>query len=156
MYLQNLKNLKVARQLSDADIAKHAGISRAAVHKWFVTKAPEHWVNVETRTLIKLAEALKISPAYFLQPRSELALYQTEFLWDRLYPNMETFALALKEHQLPALARLTQILGFYEAKLVVGIVAVSQFQHYKKFIKPIRRQQLEVLWPLYHSKTSKH
>lgn len=149
MYLQMVKNIMFKRQLSQADLARLAGVSRAAVSKWFRSKGG--WANVESQTLLRLANALGVSPSFFLAKREVLAPLETRFLWDHLYPNMESFVQALIQSRLPALARLVQVLGFKEAQAVVGKKAVRWFEKYKKFIKPARRKQLEVLWPLYVS-----
>ena len=136
--------------MNKAQIAKLAEISRAAVTKWFSKEKEMDWVNVETKTIIRLAEHLHLSPEIFLQKRINLDRFSHRFLWDRLYPDMESFIKALSEHELPALARLVQILGFKEAEHVIGKSIVPLFQEYKRFIKPIRRKELETLWPLYN------
>ncbi|MBI2083419.1 MAG: hypothetical protein HYT76_07590 [Deltaproteobacteria bacterium] len=135
-----------------ADVARLAGVSRAAVTKWFREVNREGWVNVESRTLFQLASGLGVPVESLVKPVADLAPYQTEFLWDRLYPSMEGFVQALVQKRPPALARLVQQIGFYESSRVVGKKVIALFDRYKKFIQPIRRKQLEVLWPLYASK----
>lgn len=149
MYLQILKNTIVSRNLTKADIARLAGVSRAAVSKWFHSEPG--LINVESKTLLSLAKGLQISPEIFLRECLDLKPFGTRFLWDHLYPSMEKFVQALVQNRLPALARLVQVLGFKEAQAVVGKKAVAWFGKYKKYIKPLRRKQLEVLWPLYQS-----
>lgn len=149
MYLQSIQNIKKIHLLNDAAVARMAGISRAAVHRWFAESPSADWVNVETATLMQLAQSLSITPDYFLQKKMRLDPYETQFLWDALYPDMESFCLALVQNQMPALARLVQILGFHEAGSVVGNRVLTEFVRYKKYIKPIRRKQLEILWPIY-------
>lgn len=148
MYLQQVKNIMTAKGVRRADIAKMAGVSRAAVSKWF--KSPEGEANVETRTLIKLAESLKIPPEYFLKKSEDISSFETKFLWDHIYPSMEEFVLALTRNHLPAIARLVQVLGFHSAEKICGISVLKLFPKYKKFIKPARLKELEILWPLYH------
>lgn len=139
----------VYKNLTQADIARWSGVSRAAVSKWFCSK--QGLVNVETKTLLNLAKVLQVSPDIFLRERIYLKPFQTRFLWDHLYPDMENFVKALFQNRLPALARLVQVLGFREAQAIVGKKAVLWFEKYKKFLKPPRRKQLEILWPLYQS-----
>ena len=67
---------------------------------------------------------------------------------------MEVFVGGLVSRELPALARLVQVLGFKEAEYVLGHEVIGRFPSYAKFIKPMRRKQLETLWPLYSSKKS--
>lgn len=149
MYIQRLKNVMATRSLSRTQIARFAGLSRAAVGKWFARERQQPWVNVETGTVIALAEKLGFSPEFFLRPCRDLSEWQALFLWDSLYPTMERFTRALVEQELPALARLAEVLGLSQARRIIGKVTISRFERYKKYIKPIRRRQLEILWPLY-------
>jgi len=149
MYLQALKNMMISKGLNRADVAKLAGVSRAAVSKWFRQGEETGVVNVETKTIFELAGALKLPPDLFLKKRENLSAYETEFLWDRLYPDMEHFLKAVAEGRLPALARLVQVLGFHQAKIVAGKKSVTLFDKYKKYIHPTRRHALEAVWQLY-------
>lgn len=149
MYLQVLNNIMVSRGLNRADIAGLAGVSRAAVSKWFQQGEKRGWINVETETIFRLAKALRLPPETFLKEREDISIYQTEFLWDGLYPNMERFLKAAVEGRLPALARLVQVLGFRGAKAITGKKAIILFEKYKKYIQPVRRRALENIWQLY-------
>lgn len=149
MNLQTLKNLSVSNKVSKSQLARLAGISSAAVTQWFRKGRETAWANIETNTLKHLSEGLGLSPEVFLKPPLPLGPLKTRFLWDALYPNMEEFVGALLQGRGKALARLLQILGFHEAQKVVGRKIVTRFQDYKKYLKPIRRKQLELLWPLY-------
>lgn len=151
MYLQTLKNIMSAKRLCQSDLATLAGVSRACVSKWF--RGKKEWVNMESETLKKLAAGLNVPPDLFFQERKNLSSMETRFLWDHLYPNMEEFVQALIRGRPQALARLTQILGFKEAMAVAGKKIIKRFDAYKQYIKPVRRKQLEILWPLYTSET---
>lgn len=150
MYLQQLKYIASTKSLSQADLARMAGVSRAAVCKWF--KAKDGIANVETRTLIKLANGLGIGPEELLRRQEDLSPFTARFLWDGLYPAMEDFIAALADGRLPAIARLVQVEGFARALQIVGHRAVKLFPRYKKYLKPSRRRELEIIWPLYHSR----
>lgn len=147
MYLQTLKILMVSRALSQADIARLAHVSRAAVCKWL--KTPDGICNMEMQTLINLSEGLKVAPESLVKKIEDLSPLTALFLWDNLYPSMESFAAALAKDQLPAIARLVQVAGFHAAAKIVGKKAVILFPRYKKYIKPVRRKALESIWPLY-------
>lgn len=149
MYIQHLKNIMKSTLLSRADIAGAAGVSRAAVTRWFAKGKGADWINIETNTLRQLAMRLKVPTEYFIKPLSNLDLNHTQFLWDGLYPDMESFGVALVQKRPQALARLVQVLGFREASFIVGRRATDQFDTYKRFIKPNRRKELETVWPLY-------
>lgn len=150
MYLQQLKNIMIIKGLRQSDIAQKGGVSRAAVTRWF--QSQKGWANVESKTLLNLAKALGVSPSIFFEERETLAPLEFRFLWDHLYPNMESFVQALVQKRLPALARLVQVLGFHSSQAVIGKKVVPLFEKYKKYIKPVRRKELEVLWPLYASR----
>lgn len=152
MVFQALKNLAHQKSLKQADIARLARVSRAAVTKWFQNGEATGWINVETNTLRHLAKSLGISPHIFLEERENISRYKTLFLWDRLYSNMESFLASAVSGELAAMARLTQVLGFRQAVAIIGPKAVSRFKKYKHFIKPQRRKQLETVWTLYNSK----
>lgn len=138
-----------SKSLSNATLARQAGISGAAVTKWFRQGQKTGWVNVETNTLRHLAENLQVPLASFLEEPTDLSSLRTRFLWDHLYPDMEDFTKAVAERREPALARLVQVLGFRAASAIAGQVIVKKFNQYKHLIKPVRRRELETLWPLY-------
>lgn len=152
MYLQQLKNIMHMHRMRAAGVAQLAGVSRAAVSRWFARADREGWVNVETGTLKRLSEVLGISPGILLRKPQALSVYATRFLWDALYPSMEAFLCALAERRLPALARLVQQLGLADARRVAGIAVWKKFPTYKCFLHPMRRRELELIWPLYASK----
>lgn len=142
----------VSYGLNKSAIAKKAGVSRAAVTKWFHNKDPKGWVNVETKSLLRLANSLKIKPETLLTPVADLEQETTTFLWDHLYRDMSDFVQALAQYRWPAVARLVQVMGFHGAGKILGRKIISDFPKYAKYIKPIRRKQLEVLCPLYSSR----
>jgi len=149
MYFQQLKNLLYKNSLTKSDLARLAGVTRAAVTRWFYDGADDGFINLESETIKKIAEGLQISPEVLMTVSEDLSGYQTWYLWDHLYPNMEAFVLALTQLRLPAIARLVQVKGFYQALQVIGKKAVTLFPKYKQLIKPARRKELEILWPFY-------
>ena len=106
---------------------------------------------METRTLLALATGLEMSPEFLLKEVPGLEPFEVRFLWDRFYPSMEDFVQALVQGRPPAVARLVEVVGFRAAMRVVGKRVVRGFARYKRFIKPVRRRELEILWPLYNS-----
>jgi transcriptional regulator with XRE-family HTH domain len=150
MYAHQLKNIMISRDLTQADVARLAHVSRAAVTKWLKHCVDHEWINVETKTLFQLAKSLGLKPSLFLEKGPDLLAFETQFLWDRFYPNMESFVKALRDKDLPAYARLVQVLGFRQAEYVVGKDLIKKFPDYKKHIKPVRRKQLGIVWPLYN------
>lgn len=153
MYFQRLKTLMATKKIRSADVARAAHISRAAVSKWFRQGRNTGWVNVETTTLRQLADTLGVAISYFLEPLHTVDHLHAQFLWDALYPSMEHFVSALIRKEPNALARLVQVVGFYDARVIVGDIVISQFAQYQHCIHPARREQLELVWPLYRSKT---
>lgn len=151
MYFSQLQRLVQGKGWRAAQLARAVGVSRAAVTKWWRQGVKTGWVNVETSTLRRLAEGLGVTPDRLLLPPDPLDAVATELLWDALYPDMNAFLRALHARQLPAMARLVQVLGLRDATHVLGRCVVTRFPRYKHFLKPIRRQHLEQLWPLYRS-----
>ena len=135
--------------INKASLAKMAGVSRAAVTHWFQKPTRNGWINTETFVLMHLAKELQINPEVLLADRPNLTPLQNEFLWDLLYPNMETFLKALADFEYPAVARLVQVVGLHASHQLLGSNVLTKFQHYKLLIKPIRRKGLELICPLY-------
>ncbi len=152
MYFQRLTSLMETKSLRPADVARAAHISRAAVSKWVQQGHKTGWVNVETTTLRELAHTLGVTISYFLEPLHSIEPMRTRFLWDSLYHSMENFISALIQTQPEALARLVQVVGLHDARAIIGNIVIDQFEQYKHCIHPTRREQLELLWPLYRSR----
>lgn len=144
--------------LSQSDLARMAGVSRQAVSSWF---RKTH--SIKMMPLIKLSHGLNISLddlTQFLQKSDPLDVFTTErqmqlktnLLWDKLYPTLDGYLIALLRNDLRALARLTQVYGLFTAATIVGGGRKSKiwilFHRYKKFIPPVQRQGQEKIWQL--------
>lgn len=149
MYIQAVKNIMKSRGLNRSGLARLAGVSRAAISKWFAHEKERGWINVETKTVFTLAKATGVPPDFFFKKRADLSIYKTSFLWDGLYPDIESFLMAVLEGRPIALARLVQVLGFHQARLIAGRRTVAMFPKFKRYIHPARRKSLEAIWPLY-------
>lgn len=160
MNIQTLRALAKVRDKRASDIARMAGVSRQAVSKWM--KAGAHAaISVRSQNLQHLADGLGIRADELLRSLPVLddhalrSAYETIFLWDRLYPGLEDFAIALVRGNEAALARLVQVFGLYKSANVAGPQVWRRFPFYKKHIRPIRREQLERLWKLRQERTSR-
>ena len=94
MQRKNVKLLCKKIGLNQSDLARLAGVSRQAVSLWF--KKEEDFINIKSRNLDRLCRGLGISPDELLKDLPELepvGAWRTQFLWDRLYPDLESFAL---------------------------------------------------------------
>lgn len=149
MYIQVLKNLMNSNQERAIEVAKKVGISRGALTHWFQKASKEGWVNIETNTLKKLADHFAVEPSLFLKPSPDLNSFKNSFLWDSLYPTMESFIVAIQENQSPALARLVQVVGLENARKIAGQDIIKRFPFYSRYLHPVRKNQLELIWPLY-------
>lgn len=149
MNVETLKSFALARGLNQSDLAKAAGVTRQAVSGWF---AKQGEIEVLSSTLQRLADSLGVSvetlsrPLPILSSPDERAKWETELLWDKLYPNLESFLAALKRGQRPALARLVQVCGLYQAEKIAGRQVFHRFERYKNYIHPAHRRQAELLW----------
>lgn len=134
-----------ARGLSQAEIARRAGVTRQAVSAWL--RQPT--ASVRGSTLLRVAEALGVRAEALARPLPtggvDMETLSALFLWDRLYPNLVDFAIALNRHEPEAIARLVQVHGLFAAEQIIGRLVWQRFPEYKRFIHPARRHELEVL-----------
>ncbi|MGK5084445.1 hypothetical protein WDW37_14215 [Bdellovibrionota bacterium FG-1] len=104
--------------------------------------------------LKKLAEALQLRAEDLLRPLPVLGdpeatrKLEAELLWDRLYVGLIDFSIAVVRGELPALGRLVQVFGIYKASKIAGPKIWERFSEYKRYIRPIRREELEKIWIL--------
>lgn len=153
MNSQTMRVISKLRGVSQADLAKMAGVSRQAVSAWF--KAPlGSELNIYSSHLKKLADHLRVSADDLLNPLPVLgdaeatARYEAELLWDSLYESLADFSIALIRGEPAALARLVQVFGLYKSAKIAGKKIWDQFPRYKRHIRPVRREQIERVWQL--------
>ncbi len=70
-------------------------------------------------------------------------------MWDLLYPDLESFVVAVVKGQPVALARLVQVFGLIQVKKMAGVQVLKKYPEYKKHIHPALRSSSEALWQLY-------
>jgi hypothetical protein len=75
-------------------------------------------------------------------------------LWDRLFPDLDDLALALRAGDPRALGRFVEVYGVFAAEAVLGSGAWTDFPNYKRHIHPARRVELETLWAWHESRTA--
>ena len=142
-----------ARGWSQAELARRVGVSRQAVSQWFRGEA----ANLQSRHLIRLGEALGVPvevlarPLPCFEPETRARLRAT-LLWDRLYPDLDDFAVALNAGDPRALARFVEIYGLFAADAAFGPVVWDEFPNYRRYLPPIRRSELETLWAWHESR----
>ncbi len=168
MFLSRLDTIMRVRKLRQADIARMAGVSRQAVSLWFRqadrSESPRQEgecdlqdrkpLRIPAITAEKLARALGIPLIRLLSPlplqdnpklRKQLC---AEFLWDRLYPSLTAFAVAIVEAEPRALARLVEARGLFEAAAIGGDAVWRLFPVYARHLHPKRREECEKVWKL--------
>ena len=151
-----LRALMSVRNLSQADLARAAGVSRQAVSSWLRPGSSSRCrtVQIRSETLLNLCEKLN-APYEFLvksfplsdNPAMRRSL-TAEFLWDSLYPSLEDFAAGIIRGEFNALARLTQVLGLFESAALAGRSVWKKFPRFKRYIMPQRRTECEQIWNL--------
>jgi len=152
MNAQKVKALATARGLNQSDIARLAQVSRQRVSQWFRATAPGAPIALRATTLKALADGLGVSADELLTPLPLLGDPEkteretVKLLWDRLYPDLVSFAIDVGRGRAPALARLVQVYGLYAAARIAGASVWKNFPKYRKHIHPVRRQELELLW----------
>ena len=157
VYLSVLKAAMAKHGFRRSDVARAAGVSRQAVALWFAGEGD--FRNVHVANLLKLSAGLGIAPAELLQPLpgltdpvGEKRLY-AEFCWDRSYPDIYRFLVALAEAQPRAVARYIESRGIYEAAAVVGERAWSMYPALRKLLPAARRTVVDSVWKIHHDST---
>lgn len=142
-----LKKIAQFRGLTQSDLAVSAEVSRQAVSLWFAHGS--QFVPVSSEHLLKLSKSLEVSADTLLNDIVEPAFWEqetTHLLWDRLYKDLTEFLKAIDNKELRALSRLVEVYGLFASEKIAGPVIWSAFEDYKRFLPPIRRNELEQLW----------
>lgn len=151
--IRTLEAFLKARDWTQAELARRVGVSRQAVSQWFQREE----ANLQARHLIRLAGALGVSvedlarPLPCFDPDTHARL-RAALLWDRLYPDLDDFAVALNSGDPRALARFVEIYGLYAAEATLGSAVWEEFEDYKRYLPPVRRSELETLWTWHESR----
>jgi len=144
---ETLKAILFVKGLRPAGLAKLCGLPRQTVHRWL--NAQGESINLESKNLQSVANALGLEADDLLTPIADLKLQQSQhalFLWDRLFPNFLSFAVALAKWHLPAVGRLVQTLGLFQSEKILGKRIWRDFDKYKHFLHPAVRKNWEAVW----------
>ncbi|MEW5981480.1 MAG: helix-turn-helix transcriptional regulator [Acidobacteriota bacterium] len=153
--VRTLESFRKARGWSQAELARRAGVSRQAVGQWF--RRDE--ANLHSRHLIRLSQTLGVPVEHLTGPLPCLhgaahAQMRATLLWDRLFPDLDDLALALRAGDPRALGRLVEVHGLFAAEAALGPRVWSEFPTYKRYVHPVRRTELEVLWAWHEGRTA--
>ena len=145
--VRTLEALLKARGLSRSELARMVGVTRQAVSLWF----QQEDANIHSRHLLRLSEVLGVSVEELVEPLpcfgpDTHARVRAALLWDRLYPDLDDFAVALNVSDPRAVGRFVEAYGLYAAEKTLGRSVWRNFPNYKKHIHPARRRELETLW----------
>jgi transcriptional regulator with XRE-family HTH domain len=154
MQMANLALVAAGKRLTQSDLARLAGVSRQAVSLWFRQAGQrDGFVDIKTRHLERLAAGLHVRADDLLRPLpafgpTEREQMAAKYLWDRLYPSLEEFLVALAAGERRALARLVDREGLFAAAKIAGAPVWEEFQAYKAYLPSARRRAMERLWSL--------
>ena len=146
---RTLRALLKIKGLTPAALAKGIGVSRQAISQWL---KQTNQIGLNSKSLAAIAQKFGLTldeiykPLPIVSDPREKKLYETELLWDFLYPDLESFVSALVRGQSEALARLVQVYGLFKAEKIAGRQIWNKFQKYKIKIAPAWRRQAEVIW----------
>ena len=138
-----------SRDLHQSDLARLAGVSRQAVSLWF---SSDEKPQLRSGHLENLSRGLGVSiddlvwPLPCLENEEERKKLSAELIWDRMYPDVEDFILALCRDEPKALARLVEAYGLCSSTRMAGAGVLARFPDYKRFLPPALRRDLEPLW----------
>ena len=159
VYLSVLKAAMAKKGYQQSDVAKAAGVSRQAVSLWFA--ADDDFRNVHVATLMNLSAGLGIDPAELLKPfpvltdRATVRRWYAEFCWDRSYPDIYRFLVALAGSEPRAVARLIASRGIYEAAAVLGARVWRTYPGLRQFLPAARRTEVDAVWKIHHDLTDR-
>ena len=157
MYLSVLKAAMAKKGYRQSDVAKAAAVSRQAVSLWFAGEGD--FCNVHVANLLNLSAGLGISPAELLQPlpglggRAEERRLYAEFCWDRSYPDIHGFLVALAAAQPRAVARMIECRGIYEGAAVLGAQVWHRYPEFRHLLPPARRTVIDTVWKIHRDLT---
>ena len=150
--VKTLGALLKARGWSRAELARRIGLSRQAVSLWFRSEE----ANLQGRHLLRLGRVLGVAveelamplPCFDAQTHAQLL---ATLLWDRVYPDLDDFALALNAGDPRAVGRFVEVYGLFAAEATLGSSVWGEFPEYKRHVHPARRLELETLWVWHES-----
>ena len=146
MQVRTLEALLKARGVSQSELARRVGVSRQAVSLWF----QQEDANLQSRHLLRVSEVLGVPVEELVRPLpcfepNVHARLRAALLWDRLYPDLDDFAIALNASDPRAVGRFVEVYGLYAAQKTLGKSVWKSFPQCKKHIHPARRRELEAL-----------
>ena len=149
-----LKAAMAKKGYRQSDVARAAAVSRQAVSLWFA--ADGDFRNVHVANLLNLGAGLGIAPAELLtplpglgEPSGERRLY-AEFCWDRSFPDIYRFLVALAAAEPRAVARLIESRGIYEAAAVLGAQVWDAYPELRARLPDARRAVVDAVWKTHH------
>jgi len=153
--VRTLEALLKARGWTRAELARRVGLSRQAVSLWFRGEQ----ANLQGRHLIRLSRVLGVSvesvaerlPCFEPKTRDQL---RATLLWDRAYPDLDDFVVALLARDPRALGRFVEVYGLFAAEAALGPFVWKGFPGYKRHIHPARRAEFETLWAWHERRTA--
>jgi len=136
-----------ARGWSQSELARRVGVSRQAVSLW-LGQSPA--ASVRSHQLVRLSQVLGVPLQRLVDPLpcsapEERRRLQATLLWDRLFADLDDFAIAVNRRDLRAVGRLVEVYGLYATEKMVGKWIWSAFPRYRRYLHPARRRQLEAL-----------
>ena len=149
MNVDTLTAVAKAKGLNQSGLAGLAGVSRQAVSQWIKSGGE---VAIRDATLLRLGRGLSVPLEALLSEPPGLSRYgeswRAQFLWDKLYPGVVDFALALARGEERALARLVDVVGLFDAAAIAGRIVWDEFSSYRHRLHPAQRDDMTRLWQL--------
>ena len=151
---QTLQAYLKARGWSRSELARRVGVSRQAVSLWFQGGGT---ARLRGDHLLGVGKALGVPVEDLARPlpvTDDGGTTDATLLWDSLYPDLLDFAIAAGRFEPKAVGRLVEVYGLYATARILGPSVWKKFEHFKRFIHPARRRQLETIVQWRRSRTA--
>jgi len=156
MNINTLLSLIKIKGVKQAKLAKRVGISRQSITAWkqrsLVQRDPN--INIFSSIQNEIARELGVNITDLETPiniNENLHLrgkIEADLIWDKLFPDVESFVSAAVCGNNSALGRLVQVYGMYLSAKLLGKNIWIKFPDYKSNIHPAYRKRAEIIWNL--------
>ncbi len=154
MDTQTLRALLRARDLSQSEFARRIGVSRQAVSLWLRRKR----ATLRGDHLLRAAAVLGVRAEDLARPLPchgpGRARISASLIWDRLHPDLVSFAIDAGRFEPRAVARLVRVYGLFATARMLGDRVWDAFPDLERHLHSARRGPLRTLYEWHRHRTA--